>query len=187
MAIQVSIDSSQLRRLGRTVTGIKNGVPRVLAPAINRTLDRGRTVVRQEIRQIYLIKQKDIPVAVRGATVAKLSGAVVLRQGMLTLNKFKVRPSGVQRAKRKRPVFAQVKRGRGGIMRGAFVPAGVGYVGPFIRAKGAGRLPMHKLLTIGAPIMASQPTVWPVVQKEMGDTLAKRIDHEMTRILNRGK
>jgi hypothetical protein len=183
--VALQIDAKQLRHLQRVVRHIENGVPKVLAPAINRALDKGRTTVRRQIRKIYVIKSKDIPVAVKGASVSRLSGEIVLKQGMLELNKFKVRPSGVQRRKNKRPVFAQVKVGGGAVMHGAFVPAGVGYVGPFIRASGAGRLPMHKLLAIGAPIMATQPTVGPEVNKQMGDTLALRIDHEIDRVLTR--
>src|SRR5580765_8106507 len=181
--VALQIDAKQLRHLQRVVRHIENGVPKVLAPAINRALDKGRTTVRRQIRKIYVIKSKDIPVAVKGASVSRLSGEIVLKQGMLELNKFKVRPSGVQRRKNKRPVFAQVKVGGGAVMHGAFVPAGVGYVGPFIRASGAGRLPMHKLLAIGASIMATQPTVGPEVNKQMGDTLAKRIDHEIERVM----
>lgn len=183
--VAIQVDASQMKRLIRAVKDIEDGVPKVLAPALNRALDKGRTTVRREIRKEYVIKSKDIPIAVRGASRSKLGGEIVIRQGMLELNKFKVRPSGVQRRKNKRPVFAQVKKSGGRVMPGAFVPAGVGYVGPFIRKAGAGRLPMHKLLTIGASIMASQPTVGPEVNKQMGDTLAKRIDHEIERVLEK--
>jgi hypothetical protein len=182
--VAIQVDAKQMKHLRNVVRNIEKDVPKVLAPAINRALDKGRTTVKREIRKVYLIKAKDIPVVVHGANVNRLSGEVVIRQGMLPLNLFKVRPSGVQRRKHKKPVFAQVKRSGGRIMRSAFVPANVGgYVGPFIRAAGAGRLPIHKLFTIGASIMATQPTVGPEVNKQMGDTLAKRIDHEIERVM----
>jgi hypothetical protein len=184
--VAIQIDASQLKRLTRAVKNIATDVPKVLAPAINRALDKGRTTVKREIRKRYLIKAKDIPIAVRGASTGNLNGAIVIRQGMLELNKFKVSPRGITTRKRVGGIFAQVKVGGGGKMPDAFIPAGVGYVGPFIRAAGAGRLPMHKLLTIGAPIMATQPGVGPEVNKQMGDTLAKRIDHELQRVLARG-
>jgi hypothetical protein len=184
--VEIKIDPSQMDRLIRTVGHIQDGVPKVLAPAINRALEKGRTIVKREIRQIYLIKAKDIPINVRRASRSNLSGAVVLKQGMLDLAKFKVVPKGVQRRKVKRPIFAQVKKGGGGTIKHAFVPAGVGYVGPFVRQPGAGRLPIKKLLAIGAPIMASQPTVAPPTIKAIGDTLALRIDHEMQRLLAKG-
>jgi hypothetical protein len=46
----VTIDAKQTLKLIRTVGFIKNGIPRVLAPAINRTLDKGKTEVKREIR-----------------------------------------------------------------------------------------------------------------------------------------
>lgn len=181
--VAITIDGKQMEKLVTACAGIREGVPKVLAPAINRTLDKGRTEVKRGIRKQYLIKYSDIPISIKGANAADLNGQVILQDRMLFLNKFTVRPRGVQRRKNKVAVFAQVKRGGGGTMPGAFVPANVGYVGPFIRAHGAKRLPMHKLLTISAPIMATQAEVGPEVNKAMGDTLAKRIDHELKRVL----
>lgn len=178
--VAIQIDSSQLRKLTRAVEKIKNGVPRVLAPAINRALAKGRTTVKREIRKEYTIKAKDIPIAIHRATYGGLQGEIKIQQGMLGLDKFNVRPKGVQHGKTKRPIFVQVKKGGGGIIQGAFyIPQG----GPYSRI-GPSRFPILKLATIGAAIMASQPTVGPEVNKQMGDTLAKRIDHELQRILS---
>lgn len=177
------MDPSQMRQLERAVRGIAEGVPRVLAPAINRALSHGSTTVKREIRKQYLIKAKDIPVQVRRASRATLGGEVRLRQGMLDLAKFKVTPKGVQKRRHKKLIRAQVKVTGGKILPHGFVAKmATGYVGPFMR-RGAARLPLRKLLTIGAPIMASQPAVGPVVNKEMGDSLAKNIDSQISRIL----
>lgn len=181
--VEVTIQGGQMSQLRKAVRNIENGVPRVLTPAINRSLESGRTTVRREIRKVYVIKQKDIPVTIKRANKSNLQGSVVIEQGMLPLSKFNVRP--MFPTKRRRTVFAQVKK-LGGMRKlpGAFVAEmPTGYTGPFIRAAGAGRLPVHKLLTIGAPIMASQPAVGPAVSKAMGETLAKRVDHELTRVL----
>jgi hypothetical protein len=182
--VALTIDSGQLKKLTRAVRHIQDGVPRALSPAINRALDHGRTVVKREIRKDYIIKAKDIPVRVRGANQARLTGEVRLQQGMLDLNKFKVTPPGVQKAKNKRVISAQVKLAGGGrlIPHGFVQRMGTGYVGPFVR-KGPARLPLKKLVTIGAPIMASQPGVGPVVQKAMGIALAKNIDQQIVRFL----
>jgi Prophage minor tail protein Z (GPZ) len=181
--VALTVDARQMRKLERAVRNIKDGVPKVLAPAINRALEKGRTTVRREIRKEYLIKQKDIPVAVQRANRGTLSGAVVIEQGMLPLSKFQVTPIGVQKRKNKQTLFARVKKGGGGSLPGAFNVLTSNYLGPYIREGGAGRLPIRKLMTIGASIMASQPSVGPNVNKEMGDTLAKRIDHEIKRVL----
>jgi hypothetical protein len=177
--VAMDIGAKDIARLHRVLDHIKNGVPKVLAPAINRALAKGRTTVKREIRKDYTIKAKDIPIAVRRASYGSLNGEIKIQQGMLGLDKFNVRPRGVQHGKKRRPIFAQVKKGGGGIIQSAFyIPQG----GPYSRI-GPSRFPILKLATIGAAIMASQPNVGPQVNKDMGDTLAKRIDHEMKRVL----
>lgn len=207
--VAINIDGRQMAKLQRTLRNIEKGVPKAMVPAINRALAKGKTTVKREIRKEYLIKAKDIPVAVKRATRGNLNGSVSVQQGMLPLSKFKFRPkqpfnlrgwyakqTGVsitphpdteRKVVRRRnvPVFAQVKRSGGGVIPGAFVPAGIKPIGPFVRVAGAKRLPIKRLMTIGAAIMASQPSVGPEVQKQMTDTLAKRLDHEMKRVLDR--
>jgi minor tail protein Z (GPZ) len=179
----LQIDARQLNKLTRAVADIKNGVPRVLAPAINRALESGRTTVRREIRKEYLIKQKDIPLKLWRANYTTLRGHIRIAQGMLDASKFVYRPRAVRRGKRQRPLFVQIKKGGGGFIARGFVASTMGYTGPFQRRSRAPRLPIRKVLAIGAPIMASQPTVGPAVNKTMGDTLAKRIDHEIKRVM----
>lgn len=176
--VELVITPLQAEKLIRKIGAIRNGIPRALAPAINRTLDKGRTTVKREIRKHYLIKYGDIPVDVHRAGVSHLEGAVVLSDAMLPLDKFRLRGG-----RRGRPLYATVKRGKGGIIKSGFIATMPNdYTGPF-RRKGASRLPIKKLLTISAPIMASQPTVGPAVNKAMGETLDKRIDHEIKRVL----
>lgn len=185
--VALTIDSRQLKKLEVAVRNIKNGVPRGLSGAINRTLDRGRTTVRREIRKEYLIKQKDIPIKVHRASQVHLGGEVRLDQPMLDLAKFKVTPKGVQKRRNKRPIKAQVKVSSGGkLIKGGFVARmPTGFVGPFTR-KGTERFPLKKLVTIGAPIMATQPHVGPAVQKAMGDAMAKNIDSQIARFMAKG-
>jgi hypothetical protein len=179
MAVALTIHSGQLQKLQRVLGHIKNGVPRAVVPAINRSLSSGRTVVKREIRKEYLIKAKDIPTTIRRATYGSLSGQIRIEQGMLPLSNFKVVPRGIQRRKNKRPLFAQVKKGGGGVIKSAFfIPGG----GPYSRI-GPSRHPIYLLKTISAAIMATQPSVGPAANKAMGDTFAKRIDHEMKRVL----
>jgi hypothetical protein len=179
--VALTIDTRQLQKLQRALGHIKNGVPRALAPAINQALNKGRTEVKREIRKEYIIKAKDIPIRISGANRTRLGGSIIIEQGMLDLNKLRVTPMAPVRRKG-RHVFAQVRTGGGGVMPGAFVIAAGSYVGPFVR-RGPANLPIRKLITISAAIMASQPTVGPAVNKAMGDTLDKRIDSQIKRVL----
>jgi Prophage minor tail protein Z (GPZ) len=176
----VTIEARQMKQLQKALVRIKNGVPRVLVPAVNRSLASGQTAVRREIRKIYTIKQKDIPTKLHRARYASPEGHIRIDQGMLGVDKFTHRP--MVRTSRRRDLFVQIKKGKGGFVKRGFVTNRIGY-GPFQRRSAAPRLPIRKLIAIGAPIMASQPTVGPAANKVIGDTLAKRIDHELKRVL----
>jgi hypothetical protein len=178
--VALQIDTSQLKKMTSTLAGIPDGVRKALVPAINRALSSGQTTVKREIRKEYLIKAKDIPTKLHRARYASPVGHVRIDQGMLGVDKFSYKPKAVQKRKNKKPIFVQIKRSGGGIVARSFVLSGKG---PFQRRSAAPRLPIRKLLAIGAPIMATQPHVGPAVNKAMGDTLAKRIDHEIKRVL----
>jgi hypothetical protein len=182
--VAITIDPRELAKLERAIGHIKGAVPKAISAAINRTLDRGRTTLRREIRKQYLIKQKDIPVKVRRASVSHLGGEVRTDSGMLELAKFKITPKGVQKRAHKKPIRAQVKKTSGGklIKHGFVAQMPSGFVGPFLR-KGGTRLPLKKLLTIGAPIMATQPGVGPAVNKAMGEAFARNVDSQIDRFL----
>lgn len=178
MPVSLQVNAWELKKLQKALGDIKNGVPKALAPAINRALAKGQTTIKKEIRKIYLIKAKDIPTKIHRATFTSLSGHIVIKQGMLDASKFRFTPKF--RSKRNRPLFVQVKKGGGGVVKRGFVTnAGE----PFQRRSFAPRLPIRKILVIGAPIMASQPNVGPAATKEMGDTFAKRVDHEINRVM----
>lgn len=177
----ITVDANQLRKLERLLGHIKDGVPKALSGAINRTVNKGRTEVKREIRKVYEIKAKDIPVRVVGSSRTRLSGAVIVADHMLALKQFRIRPPGVQRA-RKRIITATVRKGKGGAIPHGFVAQmESGHIGVFTRV-GKSRLPIRERLAIGAPIMANQPSVGPAVNKAMADTLAKAIDQQIKRV-----
>lgn len=177
--IEITINSGQLQKLERALRNIKNGVPHALVPAINRALEHGRTVAKTQIRKSYTIKAKDIPIHLEKASYQKLEGEMTIKDAMLPLDHF--RYSGGTHG---RPLHAEVRIGKGGNIATGFVQTmpSTGYRGPFMR-RGRARLPISKIMTISAPIMATQPDVGPVIQREMEKTLALRIDHEMERVL----
>jgi hypothetical protein len=177
--VAINLDAKQLAKLKRSLSHIENGVPKAFVPAVNRALAAGQTTVKREIRKIYTIKSKDIPTKLHRARYASPIGHIRIDQGMLDASKFFYSPKAVQRRKSKKPLFVRVKKGGGGFIARGFVSR----LGPYQRRSDAPRLPIRKIITIGAPIMAAQPTVGPAVNEKMGDTLARRIDHEVERVL----
>jgi hypothetical protein len=182
--VGLTIDTKQMQRLERAIGHIQGGVPKAVAGAINRTLNKGRTEAKREIRKIYEIKAKDIAIRVRGASAARQKGEIRIEGGMKKLIEFKVRPKTLARkGGRRRIITATVRRGKGGaIPRGFIAKMSSGHIGVFTRA-GKERLPIGERLSIGSPIMATQPTVGPAVNKAMGDSLAKHMDQQINRVL----
>jgi hypothetical protein len=171
--VAVTVDAKQLAKMERALRHIEKGVPKAMVPAINRALSSGQTVVKREIRKEYVIRAKDIPTKVHRANYGTLKGEIRIQQGMLGLDKFRTR-GGLRR----RPLFAQVRVGGGGVIASGFWGGG-----KLFRRVGPPRLPIKRLMAIGAPIMASQPAVGPAANARMGEVLAKRMDHEMQRVL----
>src|SRR5215472_10043791 len=133
--VAIDIDPKQMKKLTAALGGIKNGVPRALTAAVNRALASGKTTVKREIRKHYLIKSKDIPIAVMKASFGKPQGRVILRQGMLELSEFRFSPKSIRS---KRPLYAQVKKGGGGYIRTGFVAQmESGHIAPFRRVGAA--------------------------------------------------
>lgn len=181
--IDLQIDTNDLRKIEKTYRHIKDAMPRVLSPTINRTLNKGRTEVRREIRKDYVIKQKDIPVRVKGASRARLNGELIITSTMLPLAMFKIMPAGVQHRKRKQIIRAMVRAGHGGSLPHAFVaimPSG--HRGVFERV-GKERLPIRELLAIGAAVMAKQPRIMQAVTKAMSATFQNELHRNAQRIL----
>jgi len=179
--VEIELDAGAVKKVIKTIGFIKNGVPRVLVPSINRAVNHGRTVMKREIREDYTIKAADIPVRTRYANPLNLGGAVWIKQGMLGLEKFKHTPKNPP--KHPRMVHAEVRIGKGGNIPHGFVQRMPNaFVGIFTRV-GKARLPIKRLLAIGASIMASQPHVRNKVISEMRSTFVRRMDYHMERLL----
>ena len=181
--VALTISGEQMDRLTKSLGKIRDGVPKALAAAINRTLNKGRTEIKRAIRKDYVIKAKDIPAKIKGASRYNPNGQLFIRDSMIDLNKFIVRPRGVQRRKNKKMLFVQVKTKGGKLMPHAFVAAmPSGYVGPFER-RGKESLPIDKLFAIASAIMASQPHVIKAARDAMNETLDKSIGQQIDRVM----
>jgi len=183
--VSINIDAKQMEQMAKQVAHIKDGVPRVMAAAINRALSKGKTVVKKEIRKVYMIKARDIPIAVVRATFTRMNGHVLIQSGMLPLSDFPHTPRVRTARTSGKPIKVTVKKGQGGKLRTGFLTTfKSGHIGIYKRI-GKEPLPIQELRSIGAPIMAAQPQVGPAASKAISETFAQRLDHEIKRVLAR--
>lgn len=119
--VKISVKREDVRELQRTLRGIRNGVPRVLKTAVNKTLPGIKTDMARETQQRLALKQsrikKDIKI-VRKATYTNFSGQVQSKGQPVSLHSF-----GAKQKKRGVSVRVLKSEGRKTI-RGAFIASG---------------------------------------------------------------
>jgi hypothetical protein len=180
----ITVSAEKMEYAERMLRNIPGAAKRAAANAINRASESARTEAARKVRELYYIKQSDVTSTIKlyRATPEDLSSVVVSRGNLLALSKFRVTPSQPQ-PNRRRPIIVRVKRGSGGIITGAFVARmSSGHIGVFNRI-GKTRLPIIQRYGPSVPQMLGNPSVTNWVEQKAYETLDKRLDHEINRIL----
>jgi hypothetical protein len=185
MSIAIKVVPEGFAEAQRALQGVKNGFPSAAARAINRGLLAGRTAMSKLVRARYNIKASDVKakgLEIVKATSKQLSGALAIKGTMLPVSLFS--PSGggqTMRGKRK-PVSVMIVRGARKVVKGGFMHADR----RVLRRKGAERLPLELVYTIGVPQMVGQLEISKEVEKTIATATAKELKHEVTYQLAKG-
>lgn len=187
----VEITSEQIARVESILNGVQRGPEKVFFNAINRALDTVRTTAGRQIREVYAIKQKDLRaegnIKLKKASQNDLAGEIVFAGGKIPLYRFNVTPK--QPAQGVRVKAAVLKSSAQTEFEHAFIAQIQGErVGMFERAT-AKHLPIDEFTGPSAAHMAGNSVVLEQVEQAAQETIDKRIDHEIDRILSgyRGK
>ena len=201
--IEVSIDQTDLELRLQSLRDIKNGAPRALMHALNRTLTGMGTDAAKQASVQYIIKQKDVKANLNKsrANMSNLSITMRSKGRPIRLVKFRVRANTRPGRKGGKPAFAKVKRdGSGGRIPGAFMAnfqAGKdSHEGVFVRTgrfakmkrgrhQGQVREQIRQLHGPGVVQMLSQEDVKNVIQSNATERFNKQFDHEVRRILKK--
>lgn len=172
------------------------------AKVINRTIgdfkSRGPGWVSQEVVKEYNIKKKDVNETKKGVKNAgkirvggvSLDNIEIIYQGrLLTPTHFSMKPTARPAGNVPYVVSAQIKKSEGRKALGSKVflakSGGEGTTQiPFQRV-GAARLPIKPIKTVSVPQMITNETVSENIHKRISEELAKRLEHNMNRILGR--
>ncbi|OLN21405.1 hypothetical protein BTO30_14895 [Domibacillus antri] len=180
----ITLTVEQLEKARAALIEVPNGLPKAVMRAVNRSAQSARTEAGRAARQEYHIKQADVTSTIRihRASMGDFGASVVSKGSVIPLIKFRVNPKAPN-PKRKRPITARVKKGGGGPIPGAFVAQmRSGYIGVFSRV-GKPRLPIEQLYGPSIPQMLGSDTVSAWVENKAYDTLQKRLDHEISRLV----
>ncbi len=178
----IEFNVTQIERAERLLGEIPGALPKAQASAINRSLITARAEIVRAVRKEYVIKAEDVRSTIRvtNASAASPMGQIKSMGGPIPLVKFD--------ASKDNPVRARVKKnGAKKPIKHAFRQTmGNGYQGLWIRA-GKARYPLKQLYGPSIPQMIGNENVIKSVEEKAIETLDKRIDHEINRILEAGR
>jgi hypothetical protein len=210
VAVNLTVSDEQKRQLAADLAGIKNGVAKACAQAINKTLATGRATVTKRLAPELAIKQKLIreQIGVRKADYKTQRGYVTIRKKSLPLYDFnpipklplhEARAAAATKGKKppKRPavgISVKVRPGRGRqVLAHTFIARmKSGHVGIFERAgRGGKRVPRKVIKERWGPtplgVFLNAPGIAEDVLAKLGGTLAKNLESQVDYLLAKSK
>ena len=171
-------------------------VNRALVPAINRAADAAKTEAFKQATSQYTIKRKDVVDTLRvhkaSAGQSNPGAELVFTGARIPILQFKVKPQagfsfkGMPRAGRPR-MFVQVRKDGGRSSRSLFVANMHGDKGKARawRRTSEERFPVKAGKGPSMPQMVGNSQSVEAIQSKASDVLARRVDHELARIMSR--
>lgn len=178
---KVVLDTSHLNRIVEGLKGFEKEMPKAYVSALNRTLDRVYSRVGSNVIEHYKVSSKEIKQSLtkNKASYSRPRAFIRIRSSRYALGRF-LRGGLKSTAKKAR---VKVKKAAGFKPVGgdpvAFVqktPDGNTHV---MRRRGKGRYPIDVLRTISPTQMVENLDVMDKIMKDAGETLQKRVEHEI--------
>ena len=186
MRLFVTADEKMIADVQKRLEEFPNKAPNAIRSALNRGVTNMNSNARKEVRKDYNIKAGDISPTLKvfRAAGSNLSASVNSKGGVIPLDRFKVTPRTIN-PNRKSPIKAAVKKGAAKSLGSGFM-ADVN--GPKVfRRQSTARLPIQRLFGPSVPSMLGNEKTREEIQKQGQETFEKRLEHEITRILNKGR
>lgn len=179
----IEISCEQLEKVNALLSDIKGAPQKVLYNAINRGLNKVKTVAAKDAASVYTVSTSTIKSAAhskqKNATSGSMVGSITFSGHKLPLKKFKVSGTG---GRGRKTVSAIVKKGSGGSLPHAFVRNLGNGVSVFER-KTSKRESSETLMALSAAQMIGNDDVLMNIEHEVSEVVEKRIEHEISRIL----
>ena len=185
----IEVNLKHLKHIDSKLGEFKKKTPNVLARAINRAAANVKTNMSKLTTQKYMIKNKAIKdtITIKKANKSNLGALVKSKtNNRIPLYKFKINPK-TRPKKPPKSYKAQVRKsGSLKSILGAFV-ANINGINRLMQRKTAKNLPIKQLFGPSIPEMVGNKESIRKIQEEANETLKRRIDHEINRILEAGR
>lgn len=183
--LSIDLTVPQLEMLQEKLKDFPDQVPVVTVRAINRAADASKTAVSKFVRDEYLIKQKNLKnrIKVKRACKGDMVADIYAKDRTISAINFRVRANKPLPV-REKYVHLRVKKGsRGGTISGSFITTVRGrYTNIFTRVTEK-RFPLRSIHSPSVPQMMGHEDGIRVMQERAEEVLAKRLDHEIKRVL----
>lgn len=180
----IEITSEQIDRIHALLGGIQNAPQKVIYNVLNRAVTNVKTTSSREVRITYKIKNSDLTsrqnIKIAKAGPSRLEASIEFSGNLIPLMKFDVTPKQPQR----KTVSASVLAGGGKKQLVHAYVANLKYgVGVFERETSE-RESSRELYGPAAAVMVENDDVLKKVQNNAIETIDKRVEHEISRILS---
>lgn len=183
--LTIEVTENCLDHVMKLLAGIPGGAYKAVGSALKRAASTGKTVAKRSVTGEYFITQSQFLSCTRNInhfereTSGELSVAFGFAGYVIPLLKFNTR------VEKNGLITTQVKRSSSPeSLRNAFTATMGGHFGVYERI-GKERFPIKQLFGPSTPqMMYSNEKVLDEMDKKMSETVEKRIEHEITRILN---
>ena len=192
--LQVSIDSN-IDEIEKKLSEITDRSRLVMMRAMNRTARNIATTTKREVASRYFVKQKQVAdtLKISKASKSNLEVAVVSKGEKLELEKFKVSPREpvkiISREERTPKVYKAAVKKAGGLkplygerVSGKQSKPKKGTQGIFFRSRGKA-YPIKQVMGPAIPQIIDNKEIMENIMKKANETLEKRIEHELSRVM----
>lgn len=181
----IDVDDNLLNKAEDALKHIPKATPKAVSAALNRAIQGSKTEASRKIREIYTIRAKDIneTIAINKSTPTSLQAVIRSRGSSTAMSKFRVTPNRYPGKKGTPPVKAQIKKGFGGYIKGAFMARmKSGHLGVFRRSSGRS-FPIVENFGPSVPQMLGNEAVIEYVEERTRERFEERLEYEIDRIL----
>lgn len=186
--MSVKLDAAQIEQAEKVLSHISGGVGKAASRAINRAVEASRAAAVTKIREDYHVAAGTVrdTMTIRRASPTNLFAMVRSSGKRMSLTAFRVRPAEPLKGGKRAIVKVAVKKTGYKPLRRAFIANMKGNVGVYERTTKK-RFPIKKLMGPAIPQMLGTETVSRHIEEKAQETLSKRFEHEIDRLLEGNK
>ena len=171
-----------LDQASKLLAHLPNGIETALSRSLNRAMTEGRTVAIESVTDEYTIKAREVrgTFSVKRASRRHLQASLMSRGGSVPLSKYVHHPKTETTGKKRREVKV-------GVRKGTLKPLAQGFIhdGFVLQREGRSSYPVRVAYGPAVPVAMANETVSDEVLETMEASVAKRLEHETLRLLNR--